>query len=137
MNVESYAYSVVGGSNVREMCLNTILFRVNLAPRYIFLDKSLNSLFTVTKDDKKLGKIVGDKFQPYNYSIGQRSQDLEPLFYENGLLYITNAETIKQGFIISKDGYPYVVNHSFSKIDIDHLEDFEYAEYLYHKHKGN
>ena len=36
MNVELYALSVVGGSNVREMCLNSNLFGVHLAFRYIF-----------------------------------------------------------------------------------------------------
>ncbi|WP_371414527.1 cytidylyltransferase domain-containing protein [Flavobacterium sp. YO12] len=39
-----------------------------------------DSLFTVTENDKKFGKIVDNKFIPFNYKIGQRSQDLEPLF---------------------------------------------------------
>ena len=101
----------------------------------LFLDKQLNSLFTVTMDDKKLGKIKNDRYHPFNYSIGQRSQDLEQLYFENGLLYITKAEMIRRGHIISNDAFPYVVNHIFSKIDIDTYEDFEYAEYLLHKHK--
>ncbi len=50
-----------------------------------------DSLFTVTRNHHKLGKINTNKFVPYNYEIGQRSQDLEPLYFENGLLYITKT----------------------------------------------
>ena len=99
----------------------------------LFSELKLNSLFTVTRDEKKLGKIENNTYQPFNYKIGQRSQDLEPLFFEDGLLYITSSETIKQGYIISDNAYPLVVNHAYSKIDIDTYEDFEYAEYIYNK----
>jgi len=101
----------------------------------LFSELKLNSLFTVTKDEKKLGKIENNIYKPFNYKIGQRSQDLEPLFFEDGLLYIITSETIKQGFIISDNAYPLVVNHTFSKVDIDTNEDFEYAEYIYNKLK--
>jgi CMP-N-acetylneuraminic acid synthetase len=40
-----------------------------------------DSLFTVTRNHEKLGKIIENKFLPFNYSIGQRSQDLEPRFF--------------------------------------------------------
>ena len=53
----------------------------------------------------------------------------------NTHMYITSSETIRQGFIISDSAYPLLVNHIFSKVDIDTYEDFEYAEYLYNKHK--
>ena len=87
-------------------------------------------MFTVSRNHQKLGKIIANKFIPYNYKIGQRSQDLEPLFFENGLLYITKATLIKKGIIISENGYPLLLDHIFGKVDIDTLEDFEYAEYL-------
>jgi len=101
----------------------------------LFIDNKLNSLFTVTRDEKKLGKIVDNKYLPFNYKIGQRSQDLEPLYFENGLLYLTTSKAIKQGFIISEDAYPLIVNDKFSAVDIDTNEDFEYAEYIYNQKK--
>ena len=91
------------------------------------------SLFTVTRNHQKLGKIRNRCFDPYNYAIGQRSQDLEPLYFENGLLYITNAQLINEGKIISENSIPYEVNHIFANIDIDTQEDFDYAAYLYQK----
>lgn len=92
-----------------------------------------DSLFTVTENDKKFGKIVDNKFIPFNYKIGQRSQDLEPLFFENGLLYIIKAKLIFEDIIISKDALPFEVNHTFAIVDIDTQEDFDYAEYLFKK----
>lgn len=100
----------------------------------IYQKGNCDSLFTVTRNHEKFGKIKDNKFHPYNYSIGQRSQDLEPLFFENGLLYITKADLILKDTIISENAFPFEVDHVFSNVDIDTLEDLEYAEYLYQKH---
>jgi CMP-N-acetylneuraminic acid synthetase len=99
----------------------------------LFQEQQVDSLFTVSRSHHKLGKIINHKFIPYNYEVGQRSQDLEPLYYENGLLYISKASVILNNEIITKDAYPYEVNHCFASVDIDIQEDFEYAEYLLSK----
>lgn len=96
-----------------------------------YLSNNFDSLFTVSSNQHKLGKIVATKFIPFNYEIGQRSQDLEPLFFENGLLYISKASSIMNGAIITENAFPYLVNHVFSKVDIDTKEDLDYAEYLF------
>jgi CMP-N-acetylneuraminic acid synthetase len=92
-----------------------------------------DSLFTVTRNHQKLGKIENDCFEPYNYTIGQRSQDLEPLYYENGLLYITKASLIREGKIFSENSIPYEVNHIFATVDIDTQDDLDYAAFLLQK----
>ncbi|HJS01094.1 MAG TPA: hypothetical protein VJ780_09185, partial [Flavobacterium sp.] len=92
-----------------------------------------DSLFTVSRNYQKFGKITKDRFIPFNYKVGQRSQDLEPLYFENGLLYISKSELILNNTIISKKAFPMIVNHPFANIDIDTQEDFDYAEYLYNK----
>ena len=99
----------------------------------IFLEKQVDSLFTVSRSHHKLGKIINHKFIPYNYEVGQRSQDLEPLFYENGLLYITKAAVLLNNEIITKEAFPLVVHHPFATVDIDTQEDFDYAAYLFGK----
>jgi len=99
----------------------------------IYKNGKYDSLFTVTRNHQKFGKISNDRFIPFNYEIGQRSQDLEPLYYENGLLYISKAKLILENTIISDKAFPMEANHSFTNVDIDTLEDFEYAEYLYQK----
>lgn len=99
----------------------------------IYQHQNKDSLFTVSQNNYKLGKIIYDKFVPYNYEIGQRSQDLEPLYFENGLLYISKSKTILEGTIISENAVPFIVNHIFANVDIDTQEDFDYAEYLFFK----
>lgn len=99
----------------------------------IYQSHNEDSLFTVSQNHHKLGKIINDKFVPFNYEIGQRSQDLEPLYFENGLLYISKSKAILEGTIISENAVPFIVNHIFANVDIDTQEDFDYAEYLFLK----
>ena len=99
----------------------------------VYQKGNYDSLFTVSRNHHKLGKIVENKFHPFNYVIGQRSQDLEPLFFENGLLYIIKASLILENIIISETAYPFEVNHIFANVDIDTQEDLDYAEYLCQK----
>ena len=74
-----------------------------------------------------------NKFISFNYKIGQRSQDLDPLYYENGLLYIVKSSVILNNEIITNESLPFQVNHPFANVDIDTQDDFEYAEYLLQK----
>ena len=99
----------------------------------MYESKKRNSLFTVSQNHHKLGTINDEKFYPSNYSVGQRSQDLTPLFYENGLLYIVKAKAVFDDKIITDDAFPFLVNHIFAKVDVDTQEDFDYANYLYQK----
>jgi len=100
-----------------------------------FIEGNYDSLMTLSRNHQKLGKIVNTKFEPFNYKIGQRSQDLEPLYFENGLLYITKASLILEDKILGKNNFPFVVNHTFTNVDIDTKEDLEHAEYLLNKNK--
>lgn len=95
-----------------------------------FQQGGYDSLMTVTPDFHKFGKIDKGAFIPFNYSFGQRSQDMEPLYYENGLLYITKPSLISQHKIQSKNGCPFIVDHPFASVDIDTDDDFQYAQYI-------
>lgn len=88
-----------------------------------------DSLFTVTQNHHKLGKIHQHKFEPFNYTMGQRSQDLEPLYYENGLLYIAKRQLILESKLIGEYMHAYIVTHPFAKVDIDTQEDFDLAKF--------
>lgn len=95
-----------------------------------YQNNNCESLFTVTRNHQKFGKIVNNQFMPFNYSIGQRSQDLDPLYFENGLLYIIKAKSVTEGKIISENSIPYEVNHIFGHVDIDTQTDLDYANFL-------
>lgn len=125
-------------SELKEAYDNIILLQPTnpLRPLYllkeaytIYKDGDYDSLMTVSRNAHKLGKIENQKFVPYNYEPGQRSQDLEPLYFENGLLYITKSHIISNGQITAELNYPFVVNHPFGNVDIDNKGDLLLAEY--------
>lgn len=99
----------------------------------VFEREDCDSLITVSLNGHKLGTISNNQFIPYNYEMGQRSQDLEPLYYENGLLYIFKTVLLNQGKLLGEKNYPLIVDHPFAEIDIDTEADFIKAE-LYLKH---
>ena len=99
----------------------------------IIESRPYDSLMTVSQSPKKLGKINSHVFTPYNYTMGQRSQDIEPLYYENGLLYIIRVDLIRQGMLLGENNYSFIIDHPFAEIDIDTLSDFKKAE-LYLKY---
>lgn len=99
----------------------------------VYNSSQVESLFTVSRNYQKFGRIVDNRYIPFNYKIGQRSQDLEPLYFENGLLYISKANLILKDSILSEMAIPFIINHPFANIDIDTREDFKYAEYLISK----
>lgn len=113
-----------------------------LRPKHL-LEEAINiieegkndSLFTVNRSSRKLGKIIDNKFIPWNYHFGQRSQDLDPLYYENGLLYISSKELLLQEIIEGPSAYSLIVTHPFGKVDIDTEEDFRYAEYMLNQYE--
>ena len=100
----------------------------------IMKEQNYDSLMSVSRNHQKFGKISKNKFVPFNYEFGQRSQDLEPLFFENGLLYITNSESILNGEILAGNNFTLIVNHPYSQVDIDTEEDFKFAEYILENH---
>ncbi|MCF8272806.1 MAG: acylneuraminate cytidylyltransferase family protein [Flavobacteriaceae bacterium] len=100
----------------------------------LFKENECDSLFTVSRNHQKFGTIQDNKFTPFNYKIGQRSQDLEPLYFENGLIYITKAAYILNNQIITENAFPLIVDHPFASIDIDSQEDFDLAEFMINKY---
>ena len=88
------------------------------------------SLLPATRIYQKFDKIVNDVFVPSNCA-GRCSQDLEPLYFENRLLYIIASDLVLQDRIMGTKAFPMVVNHPFASVDIDVWEDLVYANYLY------
>ncbi|WP_028377710.1 cytidylyltransferase domain-containing protein [Leeuwenhoekiella sp. MAR_2009_132] len=103
----------------------------------VFEYENVESLMTVSRNEHKLGTITDNRFIPYNYKMGQRSQDLEPLYFENGLIYIVSTKLLKKGSLLGNTNYPLIVDHPFSEIDIDTESDFEKAEMYYEFYKEN
>lgn len=95
-----------------------------------YVNGGFDSLMTVSSSKRKLGKIQNRSFIPFNYTMGQRSQDMEPLYFENGLLYITKTPLILDNKILGNNNCPYIVNHPYASVDIDTKEDLKYAQFI-------
>ena len=109
-----------------------------LRPKELFLEaielikkNNQKSLFTVSPLTKKIGHIEQSKFTPLNYAPGMRSPDLKPSYYENGLLYITHRDLIKEGIIFDENSLPMIVNHPYGQVDIDTQDDLRFAEFIF------
>ena len=60
-----------------------------------------------------------------------RSQDLKPSYFENGLLYITHRDLIKEGIIFDESSLPMIVDHPYGQVDIDTQDDLHFAEFIF------
>ncbi|MGB2279152.1 MAG: acylneuraminate cytidylyltransferase family protein, partial [Flavobacteriales bacterium] len=96
----------------------------------LLLEKESNSLLTVSLNEHKLGKIKHSAFKPYTYEFGQRSQDLEQLYYENGLLYVCSYELAKNGKLMSENPTAMLIEHPYGSVDIDTELDWKWAELI-------
>ncbi len=101
----------------------------------VFEINNRGSLASFSKLNKKYGQINGDYFDPKNYKPGQRMQDIDLDYFENGLIYITKTENIFKGEVITEDVFPFIYNGIESSVDIDEVDDLTFAEYVYKKLK--
>lgn len=90
-----------------------------------------DSLISVSPNHRKLGIIKMDRYQPINYNVGQRSQDLSQQVYENGLFYISNQKVVEEGDVFGRYIIPFKVVDNGVDIDIDTAWEFKMAENLY------
>ncbi|MDC6466072.1 acylneuraminate cytidylyltransferase family protein [Flavobacteriaceae bacterium] len=100
-----------------------------------FEDSKRKSLMSVSLLHKKFGKIKNKTYKPINYQIGQRHQDLENLYYENGLIYISSKESLLEDKeYITEDVFPFITEEIGSIVDIDYEEDLKLAELIMRKY---
>jgi N-acylneuraminate cytidylyltransferase len=96
----------------------------------LFENSGRNSLASFTVLNRKYGKIRMNQYIPENYKPGQRMQDIDPDYYENGLIYIAKAQSILNKEIITGDVFPFIYNGIEAAVDIDEPTDMLFAEFL-------
>lgn len=99
-----------------------------------FNEKECDSVISVNLNKHKIGKINNGFYKTESYKTETRSQDLEPLFFENGLIYITRPENVIAGDLFGKKIHTVETEELFGITDIDTLLDFEVCEFLYKKY---
>lgn len=92
-----------------------------------------DSIISVTRSREKIGTIKNGSYTPVNYSFNQRSQDLDPQYFENGLAYICKPEILGLNSMFGKNVIPFICDEDFPIVDIDEKIDFEIAKIIYKK----
>lgn len=102
----------------------------------LFNAEKPDSVITVTRSIHKLGKMRGKFFAP-DYQPGMRSQDLEPRYFENGLVYVTRASLMEKDDLFGERIIPLVTDPLYAMGDIDTELDFQVAEFLFKKYRDH
>ena len=99
----------------------------------IFEQKRADSVVSYTRE---IHPIVWHKYLKnddsfeniFEESINNR-QDCRPSFFPNGAVFVFNYNMILKRMLYTENSFAYVMPRNRS-VDIDNLEDFEYAEFL-------
>jgi len=106
----------------------------------LFKEKEADSIISYTENphplhwNKKINKDLTFS-NIFDAKLANR-QDFEITYLPNGAIYVFKFELIKKKEYYSSKSYAYIMNRTNS-VDIDTLEDFEYAEFLLNKRKSN
>ena len=101
----------------------------------LFGRREFDSGASVTRSHQKSGQIVDDLFVPA-YQLGIRSQDLPPLYFENGQVYVSGADQVRQrGDLFGRRVRPLVTDPLYALGDIDTELDFHIAEFLFQEYR--
>ncbi len=100
-----------------------------------FLSYPVDSVVSVTQSREKAGHIAGGLFHPA-YRPGTRSQDMPPAYFENGVVYVSRANMVREaGDLFGPRIYPLVTDPIYALGDIDTELDFQIAEHLFRTHR--
>jgi len=101
-----------------------------------FFNQPCDSLISVSSRALKLGKVVDGVFVPSNPPQTQ-SRHLPPVFYEDGLLYLTKTKTLlEKHSIYGERALAFETPRPFGDVDIDELIDFKIGEALFASVRG-
>ena len=91
-------------------------------------NKYNDTVITVEKIlNSRIGSFVNDKYLPKNYNYGDRSQDIDSLYKENGNMYMFNSSTILNNKFFEENVYGSLID-SPEVIDIDYKEELLFAD---------
>lgn len=102
----------------------------------LFENKKADSVVSYTQEDHPIAwhKYLSEdhKFENIFDETIENRQAMRPSFYPNGAIFVFRFDLIKQKKYYSNHSYAYVMPKKRS-VDIDTIDDFEYAEYLMKK----
>jgi len=102
----------------------------------LFYKKNADSVVSYTEEARPViwHKYLDPegRFVPIFQDELKNRQDYKLSYYPDGAVYVFKFDLIKKKLYYSENSYAYVIPKERSS-DIDNIEDFEYAEFLYSK----
>lgn len=102
----------------------------------MFHEKNADSVISYVEECSPINgyKYLNDdnSFEHIFPEVLANRQEMRKAYIPNGAIYVFTLELLKKGTYFSESSYAYVMPQRRS-IDIDTLEDFEYAEFLLEK----
>ncbi len=98
----------------------------------LFFDKSADSVISFTKEHHPISwhKIIDKNLKIINFPTKLKNRQEENVtYYPNGSIFIFKTNLLKTNTYYTDNSYGYIMERRFS-VDIDSIEDFEYAEFL-------
>lgn len=93
-----------------------------------FTNEPCDSLISVSRRQLKMGQVNSGRFVP-SYEFGTQSRMMPPVFYENGLLYLTKTDTlIGQRSLTGERVLAFETERPFDDVDIDEPIDLTIGE---------
>lgn len=103
----------------------------------LFLKKEADSVVSYCKDNHPISwhKYIDDQHRIVNYKTELKNRQNEKAsYYPNGSIFIFKTHILKQNRYYTEKSYAYIMERRNS-VDIDTIEDFEYAEFLLKKYE--
>ncbi|MFV0237894.1 MAG: cytidylyltransferase domain-containing protein [Flavobacteriales bacterium] len=104
----------------------------------LFYDKKADSVVSYCQESHPISwhKYISEegKFEEIdkNEKSNHNSQTVRKTFFPNGAIYILKKKMLEEKVYYSSESYAYIMEKQTS-IDIDTIDDFHYAEYVYDK----
>lgn len=99
----------------------------------LFIEKQADSVISYVEESHPISwhKYINDdnRFENIFDDTLKNRQDNKKSFYPNGAIFVFNYNLIKSKHYYSDKSYAYIMPKKRS-VDIDYLDDFEYAQYL-------
>jgi len=93
-----------------------------------FLKEPCESLMAVSRRQLKFGKVKDGYFVP-DYEVGTQSRRTDPVFHENGWLYLTKTATLMDHHSLTGDRIlAFETERPFDEVDIDEPVDLVVGE---------
>lgn len=102
----------------------------------LFLSKNADSVVSYCKEHHPISwhKYIDNDNRIINFKSELKNrQDEKVSYYPNGSIFIFKTHILKQMMYYTEKSYAYVMDRRNS-VDIDTIEDFEYAEFLIKKY---